>query len=491
MNAVEVLRPPWIASARTSRWFALVVLIALAVAEAFVLGMMQGKPRAAAAGFTWCAALALWWLLVVPNALWLARDATALGLPRIRRLANTSVLAHAVLTGAIPAIVFALVMGHPLVWCVGFALTITCCLLFMLLPGSVLLVLWLGFIVIANLHVIHFKAATPDRLALYGAVLALALAGMTVWRWSRVIAMPSAAGTGLGKPFMWNLHLQAARGFGGLFGRQSDAAMARGARAWLTPQPDLRRVGPAHPVRTIRVALSRNTMPKSLASQLRLTAFALIFAAVGAGQIVLQGAHHNLHQMLTSLLLSNAGGAGLASSFAAIAPILAVGIFGWRLLSRWTAANNELPLLHLLPRLGSATVVRRSTAIACLVNVAYVVVIEWALLYAGGLLAHSSIASVIFATLCSATTFALTAAITLRALGGKPLNGLLVVALTILTAAVCTMAMSITLAASHADVARAASLAVALLIMLVVLIAIGYDGWRALQRRPHPFLANA
>lgn len=490
MNAAEVLRPPWLASARSSRWLALFVLVALAVVEFFVLDMAHGRTRALVVGLVWCGALAPWWLLVVPNALWLARDATALSLPRIRRCANASVFVHALLTAAIPALVFSAIFDHPLVWCVGFALAVSGCLLFMLLPGVVWVPIWAAIIATESLHWIHLKAPTPDRLALYAVLPALAMIGLAAWQWSRMLKIRAPTGAGLGRPLMWNLRAQTERGFFGGLSRNADATLARNARAWFTPAPDLRHVGPAHPVRTIRVALGRNSMPKSVASMLRNATFSLVWMTLCITPSILQitqdGAVHSMRALLSSAI-----GLSLIVTMAAILPAIAIGAYGWRMQLRWTAANNELPLLSLLPQLGDLVAVRRSVALAALVNAFYIATFEWILLCAAGFWTHSPGDAILFATLCSATTVTMTAAVMLHTLAGRPLRGLLIGALAFLTAIVSALATARMVTGTRIDAAINPLIGIALVVLLALSIALAYDGWRVLQRRPHPFLANA
>lgn len=490
MNAVEVLRPPWLATSHSSRWLAAVGVLTLTIVDVLVLIFVHALARTATTGIVWCCALALWWSLVVPNVLWLGRDAAALQLPHVRHLANASVLAHAVLTVAIPATVFSLALGHALVWYVGFTLVATGCMLFLLLPSGVWIVLWVAVFVVVPLQLVHFRPAGLDRLAWYGVVPALAILGLAAWRWFRVLDMPTPAGTDLAKPVIWNLRTQAKLGFFGPFGHNADIVLARNVHPWLAPVVDLRRTGPQHPVRTLRVALSRNTAPRTPANRLQISALWIGYIAILLIPAALQAARHHPQHWSMALRLSASSGYAIAMSMATVIPVVATTLYGWTLASRWTAANNELPLLYLLPRLSDPLALRRSAVVACLNNVFYAAAGELAILSLGGWLATTPATALLLATLCAASTVALTAVPILRTLGGRPLPGWLLALLIFATAGVSTGAIAIGYAHGGASATTVAYLAIALLILLAGLIALDWCGWRALQRRPHPFLAN-
>jgi hypothetical protein len=89
MNTISrILRLPWAASSGASRWIA-----AVAVLLVLALVVPAAKWYRGPGWVTVCAVLCLFaigvlWLLVIPNALWLARDARNLRLPAVARLAN-------------------------------------------------------------------------------------------------------------------------------------------------------------------------------------------------------------------------------------------------------------------------------------------------------------------------------------------------------------------------------------------------------------------
>lgn len=162
---------------------------------------------------------------------------------------------------------------------------------------------------------------------------------------------------------------------------------------------------------------------------------------------------------------------------------------------RWSRCNAELPLLALLPGLGDSAQARRALLRASLLPMlglqtllllATMVLLGYLHLTRGGdaLLLLSQLAGM-----------ALLVAFDLTVLGNVAIGlGWTTVLLGsgyLLVNASCVVALP--LFDGHALVARTGVLTAMALLwasLLTPLVIVGHRGWRGLQRRPHPFLAN-
>ena len=88
-------------------------------------------------------------------------------------------------------------------------------------------------------------------------------------------------------------------------------------------------------------------------------------------------------------------------------------------------------------------------------------------------------------------TGALAAACILGVLGARPLSGVLIFVLGCVLLLLVGGAMACGFSGGGFDARTWLPLAAALALMLALLVALGRRGWRAFERRPHPFLASA
>lgn len=484
------LKTPWIASPRSSRWLALFVVAVCTVSAVLAAHGLQGRARLVTCGALWCVAVGVWWLMVAINALFMARDAIALRLPRIRRAANASAALYALLAVPLPAVAFALMLGHLFAWLVCFTLAVAASVLFLLLPGWLCIALLIGQGLLFNTHWLHLKVPRLHALPFDALLPTLVLVALAAWRWFRVQRQAMPGALAFGNPVIWNLRFQSMQGFLGLRGRRADTMLARSTRGWFAPEVNLRGLGPGRPARSIRVALGRSVMPKTSASWLRQWCLSLAFIALFTLPEFVQMGNHDFRAIMAAMVLPQHGGFGFPMVVAAVMAAIATLGFAIPIQSRWTTAAAELPMLAQLPGLGDARRVKQHVAQACLSQTLFAGAIEFVALCALGVWAHVMAGAALFACLCALCTIALAAACIFGILGGRPLSWWTTAVLTMLLVCLCVAAMWAAFSRAGFNAHAWLPLIAALLLMLGVLAALALRGWRALERRPHPFLAN-
>ncbi|TAN02808.1 MAG: hypothetical protein EPN36_15415 [Rhodanobacteraceae bacterium] len=433
------------------------------------------------------------WLTVLPNALWMARDARALQLPRIARDANLSPIVYVLLSVVVPALLLGAAGGHTLVLLAAFTLTAMGCLTFMLLPQLLASLFMLVLVFTSNLSQLHIGTPISQHPLAWAAPSAAAVIVLAGWRWVRLMRLGSLEGNAWGRPIAWQYRLVHLRGY---FSHVS--ALANGATSrslfgeLLRAVPDLRDVGPSNPVRTIRVALGRSLMPQS--PWRRLCHWGLSVVIVFSFSVAPVWASKGAHVDLWSLLKMFSAAIPLAMMIGMIAGIAAITTSAAVIQIRWSGAHAELPLLALLPGLDDTADLKGATLRACLLQPAITLLIGLALMWAVGFSLHAPWLSLLLDFLFIAGCAGLTSAIVLGALGGRPLSnvvlGWLLVVMLSLAGISLGIGHSTTTAGIHTIVVQ--SVFVALwLVMLAVIAWLARRGWRALQQRPHPFFTNA
>lgn len=484
MNAVlRVLKLPWSASSGSSRWivaFTLLLVLAVVVPAA--------KLYRGPGWVTVCAALCVFaigvlWLLVIPNALWLARDARNLRLPAITRLANASPWAYALLSVIAPALLLGAAGGHTLLLLALFTLVAAGCLAYVLLPATLASVLFLAGVLIGNFLPARFMPATGDPLFTSVSMAALAVIVLATWRWRHLLRAAALDSGVWGRPVAWQYRLIREQGYFNALRSARDAQRA-GLWEWLRPKPDLHGMGPGRPVRTIRMALGRATMPQTWARLCASWALGLVALAMCLALALYAG---RSPRDLLALLASPPLIGGIFGAAAGTALISCVG----QIQGRWSGTAAELPLLALLPGLGAATALRRRVVLACLLKPVRILLAALFAVWAIGSLQHSSASFSLVALMFVGTCVALAAALVLGALGGKPVPGWMMILAAI--ALVLLLGFSFGLADQADNPVRHASfgwlvLALSWLAALAWFGALAWRGGRALQRRPHPFL---
>lgn len=470
---LQILKLPWVASSGNSRWLtALLVLVVLAVVVP-VVKLYPGPGWVTAGAALWAFALGVFWVLVMPNALWLARDARKSRLPALARLAHFSAAVYVLLGVVLPALLLGGLGGHPILLLLVFMAIAAGCLLFMLLPGLLAALLFAVF----GVARVPLWRAMPPAVTWPGlsALATSALVLLVVWRWWQLYRASSPETGVLGPPMAWQYRLVRERGY------LSAITQGGGKRGFLSPRPDVRRLDPAHPVRAIRMALGPTLMPQFP------TATLLVWAAIAglaATALLLGGGgfRHDAYLLLVSPALLG----GLCGGAAAGALLAQVG----QVVRRWSGAYAELPILALLPGLGSRNQVQTRVLGACLVKPVATLVVAGVIGWIVCIGLDRSYLLGLCTTLFVAAAMAMAVALVLGALSGRMLPFWIV--LTVSLAIVVLLMLSFGLADGDlsATTAKTAGVALGWLALMAWLVVLALPRWRAFRRRAHPFLTG-
>lgn len=485
MNTLlRILKLPWAASSGSSRWIVgCVLLVVLAVI------VPAAKLYRGPGWVTVCAALCMFalgalWLLVIPNALWLARDARNLRLPGVARLANASPWIYGLLTVVVPALLLGAAGGHAPLLLALFALAAAGCLAYVLLPATLASLLFLLVVVLNSFVPARLLPAHGDPLLASAASAALLAIVLAAWRWRQLLYAASLDGGVWGRPIAWQYRLIREQGYFNALRSARDARRA-GLWEWLRPRPELRGVGPGQPVRSIRVALGRAAMPQTWARQLATWALALLVLAVCAMLTLSAG---QSPRDLLALVAAPPFVGGIFGGAAAAALITYVG----QVQSRWSGHSAELPLLALLPGLGAPARLPRHVLRACLLKPVGILLVALAAVLLIGILQHAAWPFALLALLFTGCCCVLASALVLGSVGGKPVPGGMMICAAI--ALVLLLGFSFGLADQADNPVRHASTGW-LLLGAAWLATLAWFGWlvrrgmHALRRRAHPFLA--
>lgn len=486
MNAVlGSITLPWLASSRTSRWLAVAVVAVVLGVVTPAARLYHGPGWVTASAALCIFAIGVLWVLVIPNALWLARDARRLRLPTIARRAHAVPLVYTALTVVLPACLLGFAGGSTLTLLALFALAAAGCLCYLLLPASLALLLLIAFCFAPHLLASVFTRILPQATLSWALPSAVLLGALAAWRWMR-LARAGSLGAGVwGVPIALQIRRIREQGY-------FDTLMSTRNRrvdnlwTWLRPQPALRGLGPDDPVRAIRVALGRQLMPQAWwATALRLVALLAVLAALlwprfGGG----------MPEALIVLWASATSAAFIGGVCGGVGATVLMTYMG-QIQNRWSGTHAELPLLALLPGLGAASQLRQRTLAACLYKPCACVLMVMLFLLGLSLLRLAAIP--LAAAGCTALVgcMALACAMATGTLGGKPLP----IWLVLCASAVLLIMFIATLGIADAPSSHAANILLAIcaaiwLALLAAFAVLAWRGWCALRQRPHPFLAN-
>lgn len=491
-RVLSVLVIPWVATSRSTHWLLGVVTVSIVASAILAATQLGGQMAFGLCMGLSCAGIGVWWLMLISNAIWVARDATALRLPRIRRDANMSVWLYAVLTVAVPALLLASALSHPLLWLTAFALTAAGCLALLLLPSIVWIPLFVGQSILVNANVVHVPTLTLQELAAWLALLALVLSTLDVWLWRRMLDLSAPPGRSWMRPVIWNTRQMASLGFLGMHGRGADVLLVRSSRRIFTPIYDVSRTGPDRPIASIRVLLGRNHTPQTLVSHLRNVAISIVFILAFAVLPNLVNWMHErgaVRKVFVAMFAPPLGTILWPVVIACLAVILMALAVGYALQTRWTDTHGELPLLALLPGIGSNDRAKYNVLQASLLRPLIWLGIAFIVLCGLAAMQHMLATMLVYAPLCLASSALLAIMIVLGTLGGRPPSSLGVGFWTIgiigLIGFTC-LVLSLTAPVTPIRVALVA----VWLGALAMLAWQASSGWRALRSRPHPFLSH-
>lgn len=244
------------------------VLLGAAVVSTTAFAMFWSKPDmwARVAGIM-ALAEALVWGFCLTNTVLLTIDAHQLRVPGITRRAVAGVALNGMLGWLLPAMVIGWFSGHAVVVAVLIALMSVCGFLYSLLPRLAGLALYAGFLMTVLGHSLRQWPARPDFLALALPLLVLGLALIAIC-WRRLLGAPNPYQMSWSTPST----LRMGRMMSAAVSGRGTISRVRSRPQWLQARPDLRRCGPGHPVRSLRLALGGAGMPQTFMGWLRQSA---------------------------------------------------------------------------------------------------------------------------------------------------------------------------------------------------------------------------
>lgn len=354
---------PWRAQDQGGQWLML-VLLALTLGGAVLSIPLAGPDWPVRSGLLTSVAVLVIWLYLMPGCLRLTLCARDLRLPAVNMQLRAVLALYAVLSCAVPALLFTLAGGPGLT--VGIALFFTAAAAFLmaLLPSHAC------FAICMAPAMIHLLPATrPAWLPQPGDAAflpALALAGtalacLAIMRWARISAhgMPHSRWR---RPLISNLSVTGFRDeYPASCAHADETRHIRQLPDWLQPEVDIRVTGPGHPRRSLRVALGAAWLPLTRRSHGRQILYGILVMACCLAFLVLitHGDADGRHS-LWHATLALAGWTLLAlGCLTSLSPLLS-------LHRRWSRSHAELSLLALLPHLDHPTRIKSTLFEVCL-----------------------------------------------------------------------------------------------------------------------------
>jgi hypothetical protein len=492
MNLLLILKTPWRSARPAVRWVMCGFFVLCLIPAVIILIFNKGRAEAisdalGALGF----GTVYVWAFFLSHTLLLAMDARDLRIPRLSRTIVQSLLLYGGLCVAVPTVVLGLLLGNAMAIAVVMGLCVLGGLLFAWLPRYFAAPIGLlPAVMIGVRRMVDIPGPSQPEFMSWALPLLLVVAVLTVYRWRQLLRTSGLLEQGMRSPMVMQF-----RRFGesswGTFGTAFSKESLSQQPAWMLAKADLRDVGPQAPLRAMRVALGGFYMPKDWRSKLLPLAqygfvlLALVIVAVMTGLESKSGFYPALtHVALPLVSMGATYGTALIS-------IITIARFS----QRWRKTNTELPLLALMPGLGDAAKAKRD--VLC---VSLSLPVRWqigltAAMIAAALLLHvdaAIIACVVLAQLCCV---ALLPAVLLRVISGRPLKdwvlavGTLVMVVLLNGNTVLPVLAKDSKLQSGVDHVASAIAAVWVVAGLLIFY-VGRIGWRALQHRPHAFLAN-
>lgn len=468
MGIYRAFALPWLVTTRSTLWVAAVVILLTGVVL-ILIGSWSTLPTAwMAYALMLCVATFFCWLLIIPGVLLLNRAAHQLRLPRIGHDIGHGALLYACVNIGVSV---ALLPTHALIVGLVLALTVAVSVGILLLPFYWTLSGWALW---AALTIVPGKMSAPnwsevDFVVASGFTVVLLAAGIVRrWRW--------LARADLMYIQRWRMPLGLYLGqrMDELRHTQTSFATVRSddRRGWLVALVDLRRIGPQHPIQSLRIAIAGIYLPQLIAPRTLL----IVMAALA----------------LPIALVYRSGSLAGPQFAVVVAEYMSFALAGVSIRTvqrRWAKPNAELSLLSLLPGFGSARGARRAVFHAVFglpaKQLGMLLVVMWVAI-AWGRLGYEW---TLIALLAQLGWFGLLAVMLPAVVAGQPLPGwvrfLLFVAMGVLVAASLWLL-------GHGEAASGLwpAVAVSAVLLALILLWLGARGWRALQRQPHVFLAH-
>jgi hypothetical protein len=440
-----------------------------------------------------CLGLLCLWAFVFPNTLLLAIDARSLRIPGVERRIIISLITYAVLS-VVPASLLLGAVGGDMGNIAGvLSLSVLAALGFAILPRyiavcfSVLPALSMGL-----KHALNFPGLDSPQLAYWVWPAVLILLVTDILRWRQMLRGDSHLAQGLSSTVVMQFRRGGAMGEWTVLCSPDMSGMIRNRPDWMQAAADLRKVGPQQPVKALRVALGGWYMPRTLGGYIR--SLAPVLPPVLLVFVV-----------MFLVRIADSDPSSKAWLGFGVGILFSIGTFGFLMVAltgvlslrrRWVRVNSELPLMALLPGLGSTQQIKRTLLRACLLQPLYGQAVLWLIVLGTALAAHIRISGLLVMSLALFGCGGAMIALMLNTLSGRPLPtwmmGLSMVALFALLS-VSLLLPALALGHHPWPAARAISLVLSgTWIVLGLGVAwFAHRDWRELLQRPHVFLANA
>jgi hypothetical protein len=487
MNAATLVMVPLRATVVSTRWITVLVLsLMLVVCVALQLTQSLSKTSLIASVISGYGEFFVGLLFVAPFLL-MAIDTRELRIPRSQSTIILGMMLYSALWIAVPSIALALAGADFVtvltIQTVGLLFGLT----FGLLPRVFLIVAGFAPSFLGIVHIQLHYPGKPTILLLWFVAALLALISALCWR--RQVRLINPYGDGFNKPLVLRSRSGNHSGLTNWNGWTTLSGSSRQIRSqpqWLLAVANLRGIGPQNPVRSLRVGLGGWTLPKTWQSASRQWMLVLSPIVVMMGLLYLRVPQLNprlFHAIAFSVVMWITGFGSVVLGLTTIV----------MLQQRWSRPHAELSVLALLPKLGEGGVVKRYLLRASLLPTLFWQAVLIALLVAASFVKQASALNLAIAALTQIAAIAFTPAFAFAIFGGRPPAQWVVGLVAGISFALvgCSTAASSMLDISRTyDAIMAISIITIWLAILAFLVWLGIRGWRGLQARPHPFLAN-
>ena len=487
MNAATLVMVPLRATLASTRWITFVVL-SLMLLIPVALQITQSMPKTAllAPLISGYGEFFVGLLFVAPFLL-MAIDTRQLRIPHSQSTIIFGMMLYSALWIALPSIALTLAGADFVtvlaIQTVGLLFGLT----FGLLPRAFLIFAGLTPTLLRAMHMQAHHPGKPTVALMWLVALVLALIAAFCWR--RQVRVVDPYGEGFNKPLV--VRSRASYRHGSI--NWNDWAAASGSISqmrslprWMLAVANIRQSGPQNPVRSLRIGLGGWLLPKTWQSTLRQSALVL-------APIVLVVALMYARIPVPALRLSRdfAFGVvvwitGFGSMFLGLTTVV-------MLQQRWSRTHAELALLALLPRLGNGERLKRYLLRASVLPTFFWQAALIALLLATAGVLRANGLNVMTALLIQLIAVAFTPAFAFAIFGGRPpvqwVAGLIAGVTFTLVGCGTAAASVFEISRTYGSIMAISSTAI-LFVILAFLVWLGVRGWRGLQERPHPFLAN-
>jgi hypothetical protein len=490
MSLRILLVTPWRCGHRSLRWLSVFVLaITSLIAASF--GIFAAKPDwTVTSAIVLCFGQFFVWAFHFSQIFLLARDARTLRIPGLERTAAYSLMLYVVL-GIVPATLLLGACGGDMV---NLGTLLALCtavgLAFPLLPRYVSV--WFGFLPALSTGASKYVSVPgPDSpLFTHWAVPAtLLLSIVVVVRWRLLLRDPSPRAQGLRSALVMQ-YMRTGWGWGSKC--QNSVNLLRSRPDWMQARADLRRVGPRWPVRALRVALGGVYVPRTLAGHLRSSGLPFLFLLLCVPVMIL--VFQNGHGVSLSHTFWTGFSVGVVGSIGIFGTFLLFNLGTFLLRRNWSKQNTELPLLALLPGLGSREQVRRQLLRASLGLPVAGLLALWGLVLIAADYLHMQGLALVSVSLAEFGSAVALVAVGLNVLGGHPMSmwRMRVVSFALLALVALSLFLPLTGLGRH-PIPHIHALLLGIILAWAVfsawLVFIGRRGLDAYYRRPHPFLS--